>query len=304
MPSFDISKLFVNLINGKSGVVELDASDVHALPDDTLIPEPSDATPQDNGTASPGTSDEYSRADHVHRASGTSAVVATITIPAAWTDSGNGYYTSAPTISGVTLSAESKIDLQITAAQFLALQADGVENLYVENDNAALTAYAVGAAPSAAITLQCTVTGTNAPTPPVNPSLNMIYPIGSIYINVNNVNPGNLIGGTWERIQDTFLLAAGTTYAGGSTGGEAEHTLLTTEIPAHAHRITARQQWYSADSVVSSSSGSIFSWKSGTGGTTSASYKSNNDDVTSTGGDQPHNNMPPYLAVYVWKRTA
>lgn len=133
--------------------------------------------------------------------SGSSSVIASITFPAAWTDSGNGYYTSAPTIDGVTLSAESKIDLQITAAQFITLQADGVENLYVENDNAALTAYAVGGYPSAAITLQCTITGTQAPTPPVNPSLNMIYPIGSVYTNVGNVNPGNLIGGTWERLE-------------------------------------------------------------------------------------------------------
>lgn len=138
-------------------------------------------------------------------AGGGDAVIASITFPAAWTDSGNGYYTAAPTIDGVTLSAESKIDLQITAAQFLTLQADNVENLYVENDNAALTAYAVGGYPSAEITLQCTITGTQAPTPPRNPSLDMIYPIGSIYINVNNVNPGNTIGGTWERVEDDML---------------------------------------------------------------------------------------------------
>lgn len=136
-------------------------------------------------------------------AGGGDAVIASITFPAAWTDSGNGYYTAAPTIDGATLSAESKIDLQITAAQFLALQADGVENLYVENDNAALTAYAVGGYPSASITLQCTITGTQAPTPPVNPSLDMIYPIGSIYTAAVNVNPGNTIGGTWERVTDT-----------------------------------------------------------------------------------------------------
>lgn len=201
MPGFDLTKLFVNMINGKTGVVKLDAEDVHALPDDTPIPEPSDALPQDLGEATPGVSDEYARADHVHNMSGSSSEIASITFPAAWTDSGNGYYTSAPTIDGVTLSAESKIDLQITAAQFLTLQADGVENLYVENDNAALTAYSVGGYPSAAVTLQCTITGTQAPTPPVNPALDMIYPIGSIYMNVSNVNPGNLIGGTWERIE-------------------------------------------------------------------------------------------------------
>ena len=61
----------------------------------------------------------------------------------------------------------------------------------------------MGGYPRTAITLQCAITGTVTPTPPVNPSLNMIYPIGSIYTNVGNVNPGNLIGGTWERVIDS-----------------------------------------------------------------------------------------------------
>lgn len=228
-------------------------------------------------------------------AGGGDAVIASITFPAAWTDSGNGYYTAAPTIDGVTLSAESKIDLQITAAQFLTLQADGVENLYVENNNAALTAYSVGGYPSAEITLQCTITGTQAPTPPRNPSLDMIYPIGSIYINVNNVNPGNLIGGTWERIQDTFLLAAGSTYAGGSTGGEAEHTLTVDEMPSHRHHILTNND----DFNNSSGGGNYGTTHDGTTAWYATTWYTENE-----GGGQAHNNMPPFLAVYVWKRTA
>lgn len=51
-----------------------------------------------------------------------------------------------------------------------------------------------------------------------------VYPIGSIYMSINNTNPGLVFGGTWERIQDTFLLAAGNTYQNGTTGGEASHT--------------------------------------------------------------------------------
>lgn len=232
-------------------------------------------------------------------AGGGDAVVASIVFPAVWTGSGNGYYTATPTIDGVTLSAESKIDLQITAAQFITLQADGVENLYVENDNAALTAYAVGGYPSTAITLQCTITGTNAPTPPVNPALDMIYPVGSIYINVNNVNPGNLIGGTWERIQDTFLLAAGSTYAGGSTGGEAEHTLTVDEIPEHEHTMTSYYDDanYNHGTIPADNGNYSLPYD---GGTTSTRTQHTN----MTGGGLAHNNMPPYLAVFVWKRTA
>lgn len=61
----------------------------------------------------------------------------------------------------------------------------------------------------------------------------MIYPVGSIYISINNVNPSVLFGGTWEQIKDMFLLGAGSTYSAGSTGGEANHTLTQSEIPSY-----------------------------------------------------------------------
>ena len=57
-----------------------------------------------------------------------------------------------------------------------------------------------------------------------NNLINLIYPIGSIYMSVNNVSPASFLGGTWEAIQDRFLLAAGSSYSAGSTGGEATHT--------------------------------------------------------------------------------
>ena len=48
--------------------------------------------------------------------------------------------------------------------------------------------------------------------------IDAIYPVGSIYMSVNNVNPSVLFGGTWEQIKDTFLLSAGDTYNAGSKG--------------------------------------------------------------------------------------
>ena len=69
--------------------------------------------------------------------------------------------------------------------------------------------------------------------------INNIYPIGSVYISVTSSNPSELFGGTWERIQDTFLLAAGNTYTAGSTGGAANITLTTNQIPSHNHSIGA-----------------------------------------------------------------
>lgn len=118
------------------------------------------------------------------------------------------------------------------------------------------------------------------------------YPVGSIYMSVSSTNPHDLFGGTWVQIQDTFLLAAGTTYAAGATGGEATHTLTVQEMPSHTHNVDSNTG--SPVAYVPSSHGDI-----GGNGKNIATRA-----ILATGGGQAHNNMPPYLAVYVWKRTA
>ena len=65
--------------------------------------------------------------------------------------------------------------------------------------------------------------------------LDFVYPIGSLYWSKNAADPSTLFGGTWERIKDTFILAAGDSYEAGSTGGEASHTLTADEMPSHSH---------------------------------------------------------------------
>jgi hypothetical protein len=116
------------------------------------------------------------------------------------------------------------------------------------------------------------------------------YPIGSVYLSVNGTDPGALFGGTWERLKDRFLLAAGDTYAAGATGGEAAHTLTVEEMPSHSHEI----QYISAETGTA---------VAGVKGAPSANWWSA-DYIRATGGGAAHNNMPPYIAVYVWKRTA
>lgn len=118
-------------------------------------------------------------------------------------------------------------------------------------------------------------------------AVSAMYPIGSIYMSVNSTNPGSIFGGTWARIKDTFLLAAGDVYAAGSTGGEATHVLTVEEMPSHDHGIG-----YGANTIGGTASNPNFS-----------SNKSSSR-TSSTGGGQAHNNMPPYIAVYVWQRTA
>ena len=117
-----------------------------------------------------------------------------------------------------------------------------------------------------------------------------VFPVGYIYMSVNDTDPSTLFGGTWERIKDKFLLAAGDTYAAGSTGGEATHRLTVDEMPSHSHDIS--------NAYGSSGNRIQVSWSSFT------TPSSLSGVVLNAGGGQAHNNMPPYLAVYVWKRVA
>lgn len=65
--------------------------------------------------------------------------------------------------------------------------------------------------------------------------VDIIYPVGSIYMSVNSVNPGTLFGGTWQAISGRFLLAASSTYPLGTTGGAVNKQLSVNEMPAHTH---------------------------------------------------------------------
>ena len=70
------------------------------------------------------------------------------------------------------------------------------------------------------------------------PLLNLVYPIGSIYLSSNNTNPGTLFGGTWVQIKDRFILTAGDSYSNGATGGAATVTLTVSNMPSHSHSFT------------------------------------------------------------------
>lgn len=120
-----------------------------------------------------------------------------------------------------------------------------------------------------------------------------IFPVGAIYISTTDVNPATFLGGTWERIKDTFLLASGDIYANGTTGGEATHTLTENEMPSHKHK----------NYVGQGDGGGTYSDNLPQSAWTNKTYW-NYYETDAVGGGQPHNNMPPYLAVYIWKRTA
>lgn len=115
------------------------------------------------------------------------------------------------------------------------------------------------------------------------------YPVGAIYISVKSTNPGELFGGSWTQLKDRFLLGAGTGYAAGTTGGESVHRLTIDEIPAHNHtlRIVGNGEVHQNIPATNTSWGH---------------YQNIGDGINTAGGGQTHNNMPPYLTVYMWKR--
>ena len=136
------------------------------------------------------------------------------------------------------------------------------------------------------------------------------YPVGSIYMSVNSTDPSTLFGGSWERIQDRFLLASGNTYGAGSTGGSADSVVV-----SHSHSQKAHSHGFANnDKVWTTKTGSTepgnqisgtakyyaatehkdYTWRTRT--------TSETPGIESTGESGVGKNMPPYLAVYVWKR--
>lgn len=126
-------------------------------------------------------------------------------------------------------------------------------------------------------------------------TLEQVYPVGAIYISTASTDPATLFGfGTWSRILGQFLLAAdGRTYVTGTTGGEATHTLTESEMPTHTHDIEGGAT-------------NVIAWVGANNGNYGlASGKTvRGRSILDAGGGQPHNNMPPYYAVYMWERTA
>lgn len=133
-----------------------------------------------------------------------------------------------------------------------------------------------------------------------------IYPVGSIYMSLDSTSPQVLFSGTWEPLEERFLLGAGgttmvgdvstTKYTAGTTGGEETHILTIDEMPQHNHAVTSGSM-NKAVQIDSSGNNKLY-----------PAYHeintSNDAWVQYEGYDEPHNNMPPYLVVYMWKRTA
>lgn len=127
--------------------------------------------------------------------------------------------------------------------------------------------------------------------------LDLIYPVGSIYLSVGSTTPATLFGGTWEQIKDSFLLSAGDTYTAGATGGSATDDLSHGYAKIGRSSADLTQLAYKTFSVGSGTFNRNALNNGGFGG----------DNRTLTEGTELGgyvNTLPPYLVVYTWKRVA
>lgn len=169
--------------------------------------------------------------------------------------------------------------------------------------------------------------------------LDLVHPIGSIYISLSPTNPEVLFGGKWEQIKGRFLLSADTSYKVGTTGGEVSHTLTIDEMPYHQHggftsnngshshtrgnmeitgnitSIAGRENLvngaFSLDRTYESidydkgASMAHYSFKASRSWTGETSVApDHNHTIKAEGANKAHNNMPPYLVTYMWQRVA
>lgn len=129
--------------------------------------------------------------------------------------------------------------------------------------------------------------------------IDYLYPVGAVYLDTLDVNPQTrFVGTTWGKISEgKFLAGVGSgadknltnqiLLAGDDASiGEYTHRLTVTEMPSHTHDLTS------------------FSYRGDRDNDENKGYWDQGGTLTtqSTGGDQPHNNIPPYFGVYIWKR--
>lgn len=140
-----------------------------------------------------------------------------------------------------------------------------------------------------------------------NTFLNLVYPIGAVYLSLSSTNPGTLFGGTWEQLKDRFLLGAGDSYSVGGTGGEATHTLIQNEIPNYHIGFIPQAvmgmhgEWSNKGVIAGDEARGSRNTVTATSGTSDPQW---GYDIWTYGGGAAHNNMPPYLTVYMWKRVS
>ena len=123
--------------------------------------------------------------------------------------------------------------------------------------------------------------------------LEKVYPIGTYYWSQKSTSPEELFGGKWKTISGRFLFSTDSNHSVDSIGGEEKHTLTENEMPSHNHIYDKfnYDNWLWCNSS----------------GDYKVPYRTDSNFIYSTttdykGGNEAHNNMPPYITAYCWRR--
>ena len=146
--------------------------------------------------------------------------------------------------------------------------------------------------------------------------IDIVYPIGSIYISINSTSPETLFGGSWTQITNKFLYCTTTSNTTGGansveytpSGTVGGHTLTVDQIPSHTHTVTTARQYGSGTATDGTpqkigrtqpnADGLTYTFETNARG----GGKSHNHGFT--GNKATINTMPSYYTVYAWRRTA
>ncbi len=128
-------------------------------------------------------------------------------------------------------------------------------------------------------------------------NVDLLYPVGSIYLSIKSKNPSEIFGGVWEEIAKGRTLVGvdenDTDFSSAEKlGGEKKHTLTINEMPSHQHELSLAN--YGSENV------SSVVWSNQNSQKFAYAY----DMIKPKGGDQPHNNLQPYFTCYIFVRTA
>jgi len=130
-----------------------------------------------------------------------------------------------------------------------------------------------------------------------------VYPVGSIYISTSSTNPNSFFGGTWASYGQGRVLVgkatSGTFATAGATGGAETHTLTVAQMPSHTHI-----QDPHAHNLSSSDAGAMNGTVRPGDNVNTISTSQTTATNQNTGGGEAHNNLQPYIVVYMWRRTA
>lgn len=134
--------------------------------------------------------------------------------------------------------------------------------------------------------------------------IDLVYPVGAVYISYKSDNPVSLFGGSWTAITGRFLYMN----AGTGTGGENTHKLTISEMPSHNHYANPTVVIWYPDGQPNFGNQQLTSYWNGcvNGQNSPDSYGEGKLSfyTSNVGSGEAHNNMPAYQTLYAWRRTA